>query len=230
MLTAKEPAPRPAPATVWPAGLAVAANVEETLRRTGSHPAHPGPGTIEYFAGVRVDPAIEETLNFLSTLDPDLLVAEELDHLGPLAATMPKIPWVEHRGAMVSTVDAAGFDVLATADDLPAAPGVHALGFVPLAKLLPEVDVVVSAGGTGTVLAALTAGLPLVLRPFFADPPWNAAQGAAIVIDAPADAGEAARRIMNSADHRTAAATAAEAIGTMNSAEHVIEQLAGLPR
>lgn len=328
VITAKEMEPRLAPATVWPAGPGVTTNVEETLRRTGFHPANPGPGTIEYFAGVRVDLAVEETVDQLTKLEPDLLVTEELDYLGPLAATMLKIPWVEHRvgaplpedftaalrdrsaknfsarslrpserialvdaypdfllspderhaadrislrpmlnehgegmavpiperssrpralvtlgttvddkdalASMVSAVDAAGFDVLATADDLPAASGVrgvHALGFVPLAKLLPEVDLVVSAGGTGTVLASLTAGLPLVLRPFFADHPWNAARvaahGAAIVIDDPADAGEAARRIMNSDDHRTAATTAAKAISTMNSPEHVIEQLAG---
>ncbi|MCS7477092.1 glycosyltransferase [Umezawaea endophytica] len=331
VVTAEEMEPRLAPATVWPAGPGVAANVEETLRRTGSHPAHPGPGTIEYFAGVRVDLAVEETVDQVTKLDPDLLVVEELDYLGPLVATMLEIPWVEHRvgaplpadftamlrdrsaknfearslrpsarialvdaypdfllgpdehhaadrislrptlnqhgegtavsiperssrpralvtlgttvedqdalASMVSAVDAAGFDVLATVDtaDLPAASsagGVHALGFVTLAKLLPEVDLVVSAGGTGTVLASLTAGLPLVLRPFLADHPWNAArvaaQGAAIVIDDPADAGEAARRIMNSDSHRTAAASAAKAISTMNSPEHVIEQLTGL--
>ncbi|HWO63675.1 MAG TPA: nucleotide disphospho-sugar-binding domain-containing protein [Umezawaea sp.] len=325
VITAEEMEPRLAPATVWPAGPGVATNVEETLRRTGSHPAHPGPGTIEYFAGVRVDLALEETVDQLAKLEPDLLVAEELDFLGPLVATMLEIPWVEHRvgaplpeefaallrdrsaknytarslrpsarialvdaypdfllgpderpaadrislrptlnehgegmavtipertsrpralvtlgttvedrdalASMVSAVSAAGFDVLATADaaDLPAAAGVHALGFVPLAKLLPEVDLVVSAGGTGTVLASLAAGLPLVLRPFLADHPWNAArvaaQGAAIVIDDPADAGEAARRVMNSDDHRIAATTAAKEISAMNAPEHVIERL-----
>ncbi|PRY41540.1 glycosyltransferase [Umezawaea tangerina] len=333
VITAEEMEPRLAPAAVWPAGPGVAANVEETLRRTGSHPAHPGPGTVEYFAGVRVDLAVEETLEQLVKLEPDLLVTEELDYLGPLVATMLDIPWVEHRvgaplpedftsslrdrsaknfaerslrpsarialvdaypdfllgpddhraadrislrptlnghgegmavavpgrssrpralvtlgttvedkdalASMVSAVDAAGFDVLVTADaaDLPAAAGaqgVHALGFVPLAKLLPEVDLVVSAGGTGTVLAALTAGLPLVLRPFLADHPLNAAriaaQGAAIVIDDPADAGGAARRVWDSDGHRTAATAAAKGISTMSSPEHVVEQLIGLAR
>ncbi|MFD9702551.1 glycosyltransferase [Lentzea sp. NPDC059081] len=326
VVTAKELEPRLAPATVLPAGPDAAVNVEEALRRTGFHPAHPSPGTIEYFAGVRVDLALEETLDQLTRLEPDLLVVEELDFLGPLVATMLKIPWVGHRvgaplpeeftaalrerseknftahslrpservalvdtypdfllgpdehhdadrislrptpnehgegttvslperssrpralvtlgttvedddalASMVSAVNAAGFEVLTTVDELPAAAGaqgVHALGFVPVAKLLPEVDLVVSAGGTGTVLASLSAGLPLVLRPFLADHPWNAArvatQGAAIVIDDPADAGEAALRIMNSDDHRTAATAAAEAISAMNSPEHVIELL-----
>jgi UDP:flavonoid glycosyltransferase YjiC (YdhE family) len=69
---------------------------------------------------------------------------------------------------------------------------VHAIGFVPLSKLLHEVDLVVPAGGTGTVLASLAHGL----RPFIADHLWNAeraaALGAAIVIDDPAEAGDAA--------------------------------------
>ena len=97
VITAEEMEPRLAPATVWPAGPGLDTNVEETLRRTGFHPAHPGPGTIEYFAGVRVDLALEETLDQLAKLEPDLLVTEELDYLGPLVATMLEIPWVEHR-------------------------------------------------------------------------------------------------------------------------------------
>jgi UDP:flavonoid glycosyltransferase YjiC (YdhE family) len=51
---------------------------------------------------------------------------------------------------------------------------VHEIGFVPLARLLPEVDAVIGAGGSGTVQATLAAGLPMVLRPVLADQPWTA--------------------------------------------------------
>ena len=46
--------------------------------------------------------------------------------------------------------------------------------FVPHSDLLPRTDVVVTTGGTGTVLAALAAGVPLVVVPMAWDQPENA--------------------------------------------------------
>jgi MGT family glycosyltransferase len=46
--------------------------------------------------------------------------------------------------------------------------------FVPHSDLLPRTDVVVTTGGTGTVLAALAAGIPLVVVPTAWDQPENA--------------------------------------------------------
>jgi UDP:flavonoid glycosyltransferase YjiC (YdhE family) len=51
--------------------------------------------------------------------------------------------------------------------DLP--PNVHVERWLPLAPLLPRCDLVICHGGTGTTLAALAAGLPLVLVPQGAD-------------------------------------------------------------
>ena len=51
--------------------------------------------------------------------------------------------------------------------ELPAT--VHVERWLPLAPLLPRCDAVLCHGGTGTTLAALTAGLPLVLVPQGAD-------------------------------------------------------------
>jgi UDP:flavonoid glycosyltransferase YjiC (YdhE family) len=60
--------------------------------------------------------------------------------------------------------------------------------YLPQALVLPQCDVVVSHGGSGSVLAALTHGLPMVLLPMGADQPLNAARceelGIARVIDA----------------------------------------------
>jgi len=50
---------------------------------------------------------------------------------------------------------------------------VHVERFVPQSLVLPHVDAVVSHGGSGTVLAAIGHGLPLVLLPMGADQPWN---------------------------------------------------------
>jgi len=65
--------------------------------------------------------------------------------------------------------------------DLP--PSVHVEQFVPQARVLPHVDVVVHHGGTGTVIGSLEHGLPQVVLPRGADQFWNAehlaARGAA---------------------------------------------------
>lgn len=51
---------------------------------------------------------------------------------------------------------------------------VHVERFVPQADVLSRVDLIVHHGGTGTVLAALEAGLPQVILPQGADQPFNA--------------------------------------------------------
>ncbi len=72
-------------------------------------------------------------------------------------------------------------DLVVTISELndPAALGpqpdtVHVAQWLPLAPLLPRCDAVVCHAGSGTTLAALTAGLPLVLVPQGADQHTNA--------------------------------------------------------
>jgi UDP:flavonoid glycosyltransferase YjiC (YdhE family) len=62
----------------------------------------------------------------------------------------------------------------------PQPPHVHVVRYMPLATVLPRCDVVLSHGGSGTVVAALTQGLPQVVLPIFADQPENAARVAAL--------------------------------------------------
>jgi hypothetical protein len=52
--------------------------------------------------------------------------------------------------------------------------------YVSLATVLPRCDLVLSHGGSGTVVAALALGLPQVVVPIFADQPENAARVAAL--------------------------------------------------
>jgi UDP:flavonoid glycosyltransferase YjiC (YdhE family) len=64
-------------------------------------------------------------------------------------------------------------------DQDPAAFGpqpshVHLERYVPQSLLFPRCDLVVTHGGTGTVLTALNHGLPLVIVPVFSDQPDNA--------------------------------------------------------
>lgn len=62
----------------------------------------------------------------------------------------------------------------------PQPPHVHVVSYVSLATVLPRCDLVLSHGGSGTVVAALALGLPQVVIPIFADQPENAARVAAL--------------------------------------------------
>jgi UDP:flavonoid glycosyltransferase YjiC (YdhE family) len=123
--------------------------------------------------------------------------------------------------ALAAAVAEEGFEAVVTVEPgtLPEAKRVHEIGFVPLARLLPELDAVVCTAGMGTVQAALAAAVPLVLRPVMADQPWNARRvagaGAGLVIDDPAGAGPAVRTVLTEPRYRAAAQAAAAEIRSM---------------
>lgn len=109
-------------------------------------------------------------------------------------------------GTIVDSVAQAGYEVLATEGLLlsevstrtsneRADERIHWVKFEPLADLLRPVDVVVSAGGSGTVFASLAEGKPLVLFPQGADQYSVSAlaerAGVAVVVDSTADVPEA---------------------------------------
>ncbi len=101
--------------------------------------------------------------------------------------------------------------------------------FVPQAQLLPVCDAVISHGGSGTTLAALAHGLPLVLVPQGADQFDNAARaeraGAAIVLrpgDVTAAAVRAAvRRVLEDPAFRAGAEAVRTEIEAMPDADEV---------
>ena len=135
----------------------------------------------------------------------------------------------------VRSVAKAGFNVLVTgsADDETAqAPNVRYVGFMPLARILPDADLVVSAGGTGTVLSALASGLPMVIRPVAADHPINAARaeklGAARVVTDPADVGAAAQEVLGDPAFRQAARAVQERNQALPSPAEVLRSLVAL--
>jgi UDP:flavonoid glycosyltransferase YjiC (YdhE family) len=132
-------------------------------------------------------------------------------------------------------------DVVVTVSELhdPAALGelpssVHVERWLPLAPLLPRCDAVLCHAGTGTTLAALVAGLPLVLTPQGADQFDNARAcqraGAAKVLMPdevdPAAVRDAVRGVLvkGSPEHRAAREVSAE-IAAMPSAVAVAAEL-----
>jgi len=90
---------------------------------------------------------------------------------------------------------------------------IHIERFLPQAAVLPYVDVVISHGGSGSVLGALAHGRPMVLIAMGADQPWNAARCAALgvarILDpvqaTPHDVRDAVRVVLADPSYRQAA-------------------------
>jgi MGT family glycosyltransferase len=118
----------------------------------------------------------------------------------------------------------------------PVPPNVRVEAWVDQADVLGQVDLVVCHGGSGTVLGALTAGVPIVVVPVFADQFANASRvadcGAGVVVVEAGASGD--ERNMISVD---AAPRIADAISTVladrasyrSAALHVAEDISSSP-
>lgn len=135
----------------------------------------------------------------------------------------------------------AGQDVLvvcttggAPPDVLGPLPGnVRAAGFIPHDLLLARTDVMITNGGWGGVLAALEAGVPLVVVPGALDKPQVARRvaqsGAGVVRKRPTDLAKAVGRVLSEPRHRERARALGREIraagGAARAAEWVEELL-----
>ena len=113
---------------------------------------------------------------------------------------------------------------------------VHVERFVAQSKVLPLVDLIVHHGGTGTVLAALEAGIPQLILPQGADQFFNAATlpAAGVARALPNEAQQpgairdAVRALLGDAPERTAAARVRDEIAALPSPADVVPVLADL--
>jgi UDP:flavonoid glycosyltransferase YjiC (YdhE family) len=157
--------------------------------------------------------------------------------------TAPLFNQPEKFAPLLAAVAPDEVNVVVTVSELndPAAlgelpPTVHVERWLPLAPLLPRCDAVVCHAGTGTTLAALAAGLPLVLVPQGADQFDNARAceraGAARVLP-PGEVTAAAVRdavravLAQGSRERIAARRLASEIASMPPAAPVARDLAG---
>jgi UDP:flavonoid glycosyltransferase YjiC (YdhE family) len=137
-----------------------------------------------------------------------------------------------------------GRDVIATVGEEldpaelgPQPPHVHAARFVPMAAALPHCAVVVSHGGSGSLVAALAHGLPSVLLPMGADQPGNAERcaelGLARVLEVltatPADVRAAVEAVLGDPSYRRAAERVRDEIAALPGPDHAVERLEALP-
>ncbi|MGH8882924.1 MAG: glycosyltransferase, partial [Stackebrandtia sp.] len=100
-------------------------------------------------------------------------------------------------------------------------PNVQYLPFIPLGQLLDKADLVVGAGGVGTIAGTLTHGLPMVRWPQGADQPINAARaaasGASITVGSSAAISSAVATLLGHNTYRDRAQEIAAAIAELPS-------------
>ena len=103
--------------------------------------------------------------------------------------------------------------------------------YVPQNDVFPHVSAVICHGGSGSVLGALAAGLPLLVTPIGADQPDNARAvemtGAGLAVDTP-DAGTIAaalKSILEEPAYSNAAADMATEIAAHNSIEAAVTEM-----
>ena len=118
------------------------------------------------------------------------------------------------------------------ADLGPLPANAHAERWVPQADVMPHAAAIVCHGGFGSTRAALAAGVPLAVLPFFADQPVNAARvadlGAGIALDSADGIGEAVERLLRDPSYTVAAAEVAadvHALPTVDDAPRVLREL-----
>ncbi|MGW4483982.1 glycosyltransferase [Amycolatopsis sp. NPDC004368] len=124
-----------------------------------------------------------------------------------------------------SQLDPAGFG------PQPANVSIHS--FVPQAELLPKTDLVVSHGGSGSVLGALAHGLPSLVFAMGADQPGNARRlarlGAGLALDpetaTPGEIHDTAVQLLTEARWRAAAQRVQEEINAQPGAEETVPLL-----
>jgi UDP:flavonoid glycosyltransferase YjiC (YdhE family) len=155
--------------------------------------------------------------------------------------TAPLFNQPEKFGPLLAGLAGETVEVVVTVGDLndPAAfgelpPTVHVERWLPLSPLLPSCDAVLCHAGSGTTLATLAAGLPLVLVPQGADQFDNARAceraGAARILMPDQVTPDAVRHAVRTvlpddSSERAAARTLAAEIAAMPSAIEVVNEL-----
>lgn len=118
-------------------------------------------------------------------------------------------------------------------------PGnVHIERYLPQSSVLPHCSLVVSHGGSGSVIGALAHGLPLVVAPMGADQPMNAARcealGVARVLDAlaatPESIAQAVSGVLADPGYRQAAERVRDEYAALPGPAHAVTLLERLCR
>ncbi len=106
----------------------------------------------------------------------------------------------------------------------PQAANVYIEQYIPQALLLPHCQLVISHGGSGSVMGALAHGLPMVILPMGADQPLNASRCEALHVAQVLDAVDATPDIISTAVTTTLADSSYQ-----NAAKVMQDEITNLP-
>lgn len=117
-------------------------------------------------------------------------------------------------------------------------PHIHIAQYIPQNQLLPHSDIVISHGGSGSVMGALAHGLPMVLIPMGADQPLNAMRcvdlGVGVSLDAvsvtPDEIRETVSTVLNEPSFRNNTQQLRREIANLPEASSSVPLLERLPR
>lgn len=171
------------------------------------------------------DPGKPQILITFGTIfsDPDLLATVVEAVARHDANVLVTLGFSIRQSSQVDTVDKSNRDRLA---DTSHAAQVQYLPFTPISQLLDGTHIVVAAGGSGTVLAALSCAVPMVLLPQGADQTYIAARaeaaGVAIIVRDAAGIADAIATLLTDPRYRAAASEIAATIATMPNAQDVL--------
>ena len=145
--------------------------------------------------------------------------------------------------ALIDGAIAAGAHVVVALGADPASlgevqPGVAVHAYVPMSVLLPAADLVAFHGGSGTMLAALAAGTPMIIVPLAADQPDNAdrclAAGIARVLSPdgldPGAVERAANAVVSDPTYRRRAREVADEVAAMPGPDAAIDRIESIVR
>ncbi|WP_181772068.1 glycosyltransferase [Amycolatopsis pittospori] len=115
---------------------------------------------------------------------------------------------------------------------------IHLANYLPQDDVLPYCDAVLTHGGSGSVLGAITHGLPMVLLPMGADQPHNGDRvtelGLGTVLDVieatPADVRDAVSAVLRDPSYRASAGRLRDEVASYPSPEKTVPLLEGLLR
>jgi UDP:flavonoid glycosyltransferase YjiC (YdhE family) len=106
---------------------------------------------------------------------------------------------------------------------------VRHVGFVSLELLTQGADVIVAAGGLGTILSTLRHGVPMVIMPQIADQHWNAAcaagLGTAISVSGPEEIPAAVTQVLDNSAYRKAAQNLSDEISGFPGADATLDSM-----
>jgi UDP:flavonoid glycosyltransferase YjiC (YdhE family) len=243
------------PTELWDlAGLVV----EPAWRERGMEPAHHG-GIFRYLYLDICPPRIQSpdifNLTVARPMRPVIFDSPRPPPVEPWVAAQPQAPTIYvSMGTVFNTTPGLfetvlgaladeGLDVIATVglDREPSELGpqptnVHVTRFLPQSVVLPRCDAVVCHGGSGTTLAALAHGLPLLILPQGANQTWYAhrcaAVGAATTLEKTevtrAAVREKVKELLDQARYREEAQALQREIAQMPSPEETVAALEAL--